>query len=554
MERRICTKCNKDFALEKDDLSFYSKMDVSVQKVCPLCRFKIRALWRNETTLYSGRKCGLCNKSIISMYNPKSPYKIYCYDCFYSDKWDPRDYAIEYDHKRSFLEQMREFLISVPKVTTYISNGYGPSINSEYVNMAGGCKNCYLVFNAGPDEEVLYSRGVKDCRDSSDIYFATKIDRCYECINVQDSSGILWGKNVLNSIDSMFVVNCRNVLNCFGCVNLNNKSYHILNEPYPQEEYNKKISVILGSFESVEKFKKEFEEFCLKFPMRENNNIKSVDCTGDYVFNSKNIKDSFEVAKGENCRYIFSSKEIKDSYDCIGYGTSCERLLENVATGHSSNCIACYGLENSVNMLYSFYTNYCTDCVACDALKNGKYCIFNKEYPKEEYEKLRGKIIEELQAQDLFGLMMPPILAPFAYNETIGQDNIPMTKEEVLAMGFRWEDDIQKTEGKDTLKTEDIPDNITDITEDITRHILSCVDCKRNYKIINQEFLFYKKMRIPIPRKCFYCRHKDRIQKRGSTRFDYRKCDLCSKNIYTNYSADYKGIVYCEECFKKEVY
>ena len=553
-ETKKCTKCLTDFFLDQDEISFYEKMQVPNPKVCPSCRFKMRALWRNETTLYSGRRCDLCDKSIISMYNPKSPYKIYCHECFYSDKWDPKDYAMDYDPSHSFLEQMKEFLIKVPKITTYLSSGYGPNQNSEYTNMAGGCKNCYLVFNTGPAEETLYTRGAKDIKDCSDMYFATKTERCYESVNVQESSGILWGKNVFGSVDSAFVQNCRGVMNCFGCVNLNNKSYHFLNEPYTQEEYWNKVKEIQGSFSKTKSFKKEFKDLCLKYPVKENNDPKSIDSSGDYLFNCKNVKDSSEVARGEDCRYLFSSKEIKDSYGTIGYGTSCERLLEVVAVGHSSNIIGSYGLEHGNDMLYCFYTTNCQDCVGCDALKNTKYAIFNKEYSKEEYEKLKNLIIQELKSKNLYGLMMPPDLAPFAYNETIGQDNMPMTKEEVLAQGFRWEDDLQKTEGKETVQSEQIPDHIKDVTDGILAEVLACIDCKRNYKITAQEFLFYRKMILPIPRKCFYCRHKERINIRGPYKFWKRQCDKCKKEINTNYSPENKEIVYCEICYQQEVY
>ena len=121
-ENRICQNCKQEFTIEADDFSFYEKMRVPPPNFCPDCRFKMKALFRNETTLYSGRKCGLCDKGIISMYNPKSPYVIYCYKCFYSEKWDARDYAMDYDENRSFLDQFKELLLKVPKITTYISN------------------------------------------------------------------------------------------------------------------------------------------------------------------------------------------------------------------------------------------------------------------------------------------------------------------------------------------------------------------------------------------------------------------------------------------------
>jgi len=205
METRNCTKCKHDFVLEADDFSFYEKMKVPVPKICPDCRFKMKSLFRNETTLYSGQKCGMCAKGIVTMYNPKLPYTVYCYDCFYSEKWDARDYAQDYDFSRPYLEQMKEFLIKVPKITLYLTIGYGENVNSEYVNMASGCKNCYLVFNTGPAEETLYSRGLRKAMDSSDLYFGFSVDRCYESINIQESSGVTHGQNVVGCVDSHFL-------------------------------------------------------------------------------------------------------------------------------------------------------------------------------------------------------------------------------------------------------------------------------------------------------------------------------------------------------------
>ena len=72
-ESRQCQNCKNSFSIEPDDFSFYEKMKVPAPNICPDCRFKMRAMFRNETTLYSGRKCGLCEKNIITMYNPKLP-------------------------------------------------------------------------------------------------------------------------------------------------------------------------------------------------------------------------------------------------------------------------------------------------------------------------------------------------------------------------------------------------------------------------------------------------------------------------------------------------
>lgn len=552
-ETKQCTKCKQDFILDQDDFSFYEKMKVPVPKICPDCRFKMRAVWRNETTLYSSRKCDMCNKFIISMYNPKLLYKIYCYECYVSDSWDPKNYAINYDFHKPFFEQLNELFHKVPQNTTFIDTSSGPNFNSEYANMAGGMKNCYMVFNGGKGEEIMYSRGVRPADNVCDCYFGKNIERCYECVNVSKSNGIIYGKNISDSTDSTFLLNCSGVNDCFGCINLRNKSYHFFNEPFPREEYRKKINEIIGSHSKIQEYQKKFNEFCLKFPRRENNNLKTTSSTGDFLLECKNLDNSFEVVGAENSKDLFSSRNANNSNGVIGFGYNAELLLECVAVGYSSFVIGSFSVSNCQNVMYSSFLQNCHDCIGCNGFKNAEYCILNKQYSKEEYEKIKKHIVKELTELEIHGLMMPAGIAPFAYNETIGQDNMPLTKEEAIFQGFRWEDDIQKTEGKETMQPEEIPDHIKDVKDSMTSEILRCIDCNRNYKITEQELRFYRKMILPIPRKCFYCRHRDRIIRRGPFKFFVRKCSNCGIETHTNLTEKVAPIMYCEKCYQKEV-
>ncbi|PIZ86748.1 hypothetical protein COX93_03310 [Candidatus Nomurabacteria bacterium CG_4_10_14_0_2_um_filter_30_12] len=553
-EIKKCNKCNESFEIDQDEFSFYEKMKVPVPNICPDCRFKIRALWRNETTLYSGQKCVFCNKSIITMYNPKSSYIISCRDCYNGDGWDPKSYAIDYNKSKTFLEQLKELFVRVPKLNLYATLSSGPIINSDYISNAGGAKNCYFLFNGGSAEETLYSRGVRDCRELCDAYFGVNIEQCYETVNVNQSNKIDYGQNIVGCVDSYFIYNCSNLVNCFGCVNLRNKSNYWFNEKISKEEYEKRINEFKGNYKIREKYIKEFLNFKKQFPHKENNNLKTIDSTGDYLFECKNIKDSFEVTKGENCKYIFSGKKIKDSMGIIGFGFQSELLLECVSTGYSSKIIASYCIDQSSEVSYSMscYHNN-KNLFGCDSIKNSQYCILNKQYSKEEYEELKEYIIKELTEQGIYGLMMPPELSLFAYNETIAQDNMPLTKKEALAQGFRWEDNIQMTMGKETLLPENIPDHIKDVKDEITKEVLKCISCERNYKITEQELLFYRKMILPIPRKCFYCRHKDRVIRRGPFKFFVRKCSNCNKDVNTNLTEEVAPILYCEKCYQQEV-
>lgn len=548
-----CQKCKLEFEIDQDELSFYEKMKVPVPIVCPDCRFKMRAVWRNEMSLYSGLKCGKCEKSIIAIYNPKLPYEVYCRDCYTGDSWDATSYAQNYDFNKPFFEQLDKLFKKVPKKNLFIDSANGPIINSDYANCAGGMKNCYMVFNGGVGEEIMYCRGIVGSKEVNDCYFGEHLELSYECVNTNKSSGIIFGNNSVNCVNSQFISSCSGLTDCFGCVNLRNKSNCWFNEQLSHDEYKGRVDEIMGSYQKMTEIQNQYSEFVLKFPHRENNNIKAYGSIGDYLFECNNLKNSFEVTGSENCKYMYSVKYSKDCCDVIGFGYQSERLFNVVSIGFSSNIIGSHTVENSQNILYSFSLKNCHDCIGCDGLKNSSYCILNKQYSKEEYEKIRDIIFNELIENGTYGLMIPAALSFYAYNETIAQDNFPLTKEQALAEGFRWEDNIQMTKGKETLQPEEIPDHIKDVKDSITEEILKCINCERNYKITEQELLFYRKMNLPIPHQCFFCRHQDRIKRRGPYKFWDRKCDNCGKDIKTNYSPDRKEIIYCEQCYQQEV-
>jgi len=56
-EQHTCRITGEQFEITADDKSFYEKMGVPIPTISPEMRFKWRAMWRNETTLYSGQKC-----------------------------------------------------------------------------------------------------------------------------------------------------------------------------------------------------------------------------------------------------------------------------------------------------------------------------------------------------------------------------------------------------------------------------------------------------------------------------------------------------------------
>ncbi len=203
------------------------------------------------------------------------------------------------------------------------------------------------------------------------------------------------------------------------------------------------------------------------------------------------------------------------------------------------------------NVMYSDNCHYSEHLFGCISMKRKKYCILNKQYTKEEYEALVPKIIERMMADKEWGEFFPMPMTPFCYNETAATEYFPLEKDKVLALGLRWHDEDSKNYKPQTVT---LPDSIKDVKDDIADALLACEHCKKNFKILKQELTFYRDMNLPAPAKCYECRYTERVRRRNPRHLWERPCAKCTKQMWTSYPPERPEIVYCEECYLKEVY
>jgi hypothetical protein len=515
-------------------------------------------------SLYT-RKCNLCDKSVVTLYSPESGITIYCNKCWWSDKWNPKDYAQDYDFKKPFFIQFYDLMRKVPHMAIVNDDGIA-SLNCEYTHDVWFSKNCYMLFSGWHVENVMYSYFINAGKEIVDCLLNfSETEFVYECINCTHGYRIKYSQFSRSCIDSQFLFDCHNCSNCFMCYGLRNKRYYFKNQQYDKENYEKILKeYTLDTFSGVEKSQKEYDEFILRCPRRSTWMKQCVDCIGDIISYSKNTKNCFVLKKCENCKYSDYGGFQKDSYDLTMSGELSE-CYEGEIVDHSQ--LNLFGLF-SVKSQDIKYTQHCHNCkyvFGCDALRNDNYCILNKQYTKEEYEELLLKIISHMSDMPYsdkngiiykYGEFFPSEISPFGYNETIAINNFPLGKEEAVKRGYRWQDNIQKTTNKETLISKNIPDSINEIKDEILNEILCCVKCGRNYKIISNELTFYKKMEIPIPRKCFHCRHDSRVKRLNPMKLWHRKCmhEGCQNEFETSYAPERPEIVYCEKCYQQEVY
>ena len=560
--------------IEPDDFGFYEKINVPPPTFCPECRMIRRHSWKDSISIYS-RKCELCGKSVVSIYAPDSDIVIYCNKCWWSDKWDPKSYGVDYDFSRPFFSQFRELLSKVPHMSVVNDDGIA-SLNCEYAHDWWFSKNCYMCFGGWFVENIMYSFNIiagKNMMDCLDIM--TDMEWAYECANAGRSLNLKYSTQCKACIDSQFLLDCRDCSNCFMCTGLRSKKYFFKNKQYSKEEYEKILeSYKLDTFSGVEKAKKEFEDFVLKQPRRYSDIFNSTpNCTGNNIFRCKNVKNSFGARKSENSRYLDWNVDTKDSYDLTTSGILSESYEGYVVDHSQMNRFGIFSVK-SQDIQYTQHCHNCKHVFGCVGLRNANHCIFNKQYTKEKYEKLVPRIIKQMNEIPYidkignvykYGEFFPTELSPFGYNETFAFEYFPLEKKEAIAKGYNWQDNTQLTTGKETLKADSIPDSIDNINESILSEILACIECGRNYKIVQNELNFYKKMSIPIPRKCFYCRHKARLAWRNPFRLWHRIC-MCNKENHfhgggkcevefeTPYAPERQLIVYCEKCYQAEMY
>ncbi len=113
---------------------------------------------------------------------------------------------------------------------------------------------------------------------------------------------------------------------------------------------------------------------------------ESVDCEYvDYAYRCK------------NCYYCPYGFRLTDSiYTYLGWGiklVDCDTATESEKCYECIHCKKCYNstylidCNSSTDCHFSSLLNSCTDCFGCVSLTHKKYCIFNKQFTKQEYFK-----------------------------------------------------------------------------------------------------------------------------------------------------------------------
>ncbi len=545
---KTCRQCNMGFKVTDADRAFYQKMDVPEPALCPDCRMQQLTAFRNEMNFHWDT-CALTGKKVLTSIPPGRGYKVVSAEAWYGEKWDPLQYGRDIRWDRPFLEQVNELIRAVPHMNLVMTN----SENCDYCNYCVNSRNCYLCARVGDSERCLYSYLPLHSFDLVDSYYVIKSQIGYEAIDCKDCYNVFYSQRLNACRNVWFSLDCTGCEDCFGCYGLRHKKYHFFNQPLSKEAYFSALEGLdLGSHAFVQKMREKFyREEVLKHPLRHAFIVNAENAVGDYIQESRNVYESFDVSYSEDVRHSSGIQYCKDVSD--GYANHyAEDAHSSAGVSRSQRIRYCYAVfGGSYDLRYSMECfNGTRSCFGCVGLNHKEYCILNRQYTKAEYEALVPRLIEHMQRTGEYGEFFPLAMSPFAYNETVAGEYFPMTQAEAVKKGLYWHKEASSAKAA----ARPLPDHIRDVKDDILEAVLTCERSGRPYRILPQELAFYRQHKIPIPRLAPYERHLDRVRKRGPRHLFARACAKCKAPLQTTYAPDRPEIVYCEACYLKEVY
>ena len=294
-----------------------------------------------------------------------------------------------------FFTELQKIILSQPKLPVAVVNSEGCDFCNEVYNS----KNLLYCFDSYNTTDSFYLFDSFMCANCGDCDYAVESELCYESVDPYKAFNCDFIEYCDNIRDSAYCYNCTGN-NLFGCVNLKNKSFCIFNRQFTESEYNEQVKKFKSL--SPEKIFTIVEALKKRFPLTQTvggDNENTV--YGNYIHFDKNCYLCFDAAYDENCAYIYDSFNCKTSYDLTYVALGTELTYQAVDSATLFNCSFAVHARNCQDSSYLFNCFNLINSLGCVGLKNKEYCILNRQFNKQEYEKISIKILSELNKANL---------------------------------------------------------------------------------------------------------------------------------------------------------
>ncbi|NUJ98003.1 hypothetical protein HGA92_04430 [Candidatus Gracilibacteria bacterium] len=381
------------------------------------------------------------NQNLISRFPPTTRSNIISTKQFEQERESLTHYGRDYDFEKDFFENIALLKKEIPFPNLM---DYGGTEKCEYADITYNTKNVYLSFNSVWDNEnIYYTLGTKgNCHNVfNGVHIWDNSSNIYSSASIIKSYNIFFSDFIINSNNIWMSRNLIGCEECIFCEDLENQKYCIENKSYEKEIYFNKKKEILRNKKNLGKIKSE----------KYGKNFGSSSISGSFIIDSENIINGvkvYQVKEGRNLILTGSEKGDERMYDvCVGGSGVSYDYAGACSSGTAQNIYICDSIGMSSNIYYSLNISDCSFCLGCIGLKNKSFCIFNKQYSKEEWYELADKIFASMEKDGILGDFFPGSLNPFYFNDTMAYlIDDSFTKEEVGKEGFMWRDEKIKVD------------------------------------------------------------------------------------------------------------
>lgn len=547
--------CEGEFCLEIGDIEMLKALRVPPPNYCPTCR-RIRRMVHMGTIHLFKRLCDAPkhDEMIISIFSKECPFPVYDFKYFISEEFDAFRFGKKYDETKSPLAQLWDLRKTFP-MPSFLNRDL-LSVNSEYTNGGRDLKNGYYTSGCFHSEDVWYSNLVnksKSIMDSRSINTSEYVYNSAYSRNLYKCSFTYFSKECS---DSMFLYDCRNCTDCFGCVNLRNKKYHVFTKELAKEEYATFMKNVYPlTREKLNAYAEEFWTLVHKLPMNASQNTRTENSTGILLSRSKNVYDAIHSENSENVRHIDGALSHKDSMDFLFSGGHSNNLYMTTNIGSESSKVK-FSISSKfcLESEFIFNSKSLTNCFMCFGLENKSFCILNQQYTQEEYWPLVDIIKTEMLKRGEYADGPGMEFSAQAYNFSLANIAFPLSEEIILSLGgYVGKEQESNTDGIEIIDSENIPENIDEVSDKITTKALRCTLSGKPFKVIQTELDFYRRMKLPLPNIHPTIR-TDKMYHIGAVGKKYNTtCNKCNTDILSIFDPKENYNFYCENCYQQEV-
>jgi len=556
--QKTCPQCGSVFDIFQEDIEFYKMFKVPPPTLCPACRLQRRMGYRNNLwPIFYKKICSAPghHEKVISSHAEDDPIKIYDYNFWHSDAWEPMDFGRNYNFTENFFSQFKDFAWYIPHVSLYKDP---KGVNSDYVLSGLQPKNCYYSTVPYRSEDVYYSVLTLYCRDCVDCLQLDNCEQCYDSIHLYRCHSCFFCYDCSECLNSYFLFNCRNCQHCFGCDNLRNKKYYFFNQPLSKEDYETKLKAInLGKRTVLREYQNKFGEILSLAIHRDNSNLKVINSIGNDLRECRDCFWCFEIWGGcENMRYCQSTEKSNNAMDFFG-GSFDSFIYESSGISYCNNMKFCVQCRYSSSLEYCVECKQCDFCFGCFGLNNKKYYIFNKPYSKSDYWALIDKIKSQMLQTGEYGQFFPLTDSWVSYNNSSAFVDFPLAEQEARQRGWHWQNEVESEldlSKFSALQAKDIPDDIADVADDILDKVLICEQTNKPFRLTKHELDFYRQHKLPLPAVHPLQRIKNRFVFRHPYKLWKDVCFNCKKEMHSGWDPAKKYKVYCGPATSKKLF